>query len=109
MKSTLKDPCSLAFGFEIRTSRIRFCGSMEYFFRVEEYTMIKDNSQTVIRPVRNNSPSYITDYLTIREAKSAVINGGIGFEYRFKTKNEGEDKEHTFSILAGIRADFNNE
>lgn len=109
MKSILKDPASIAFGFEIIKSRFRFCASMEYFFKVKEYTMLTDNTRTVIRPVKNGNPSYVSNYLTITESKNAVLNGAIGFEYRFKTKNVGEDKEHTWSILVGVRTDFNNK
>jgi hypothetical protein len=109
MKSILKDPGSIAFGFEFSNARFRFCASMEYFFRVKEYTMIQDNTQTVIRPVKNNNPNYVSNYITVREAKSAVINGAIGFEYRFKPKEAGTDKEHQWSILGGIRTDFNNK
>jgi hypothetical protein len=109
LKSTLKDPGSIAFGFDVQTAHIRVCASMEYFFRVKEYTMIKDNTPTVIRPVKNGNPQYVYDYMTIREAKSGVLNGAIGFEYKLKTKNKDDEKEHTWSFMMGVRTDFNNK
>ncbi|MDB5229015.1 MAG: long-chain fatty acid transport protein [Bacteroidota bacterium] len=109
IKSNLKDPASIALGFEIENSRIRFCTTVEYFFRVKEYTMIRDNSQTVKRPVQNGKPEYITDYMTIHEAKSGVLNAGFGIEFKFNTQNENQKKEHTWSILIGARTDFNND
>lgn len=109
IKSKMKDPASIALGFEIENNRIRFCTTVEYFFRIKEYVMIKDNSQTVRRPVQNSKPEYIADYMTIHEAKNAVINVGFGLEMKFNTKNENQKKEHTWSILVGLRTDFNND
>lgn len=108
IKSDFKDPASIALGFEIENKKIRFCTTIEYFFKVKEYNMIKDNSKTVVRPVQNNSPEYITDFMTIRQNNQPIVNAAIGFEYKFKTKIKKEDKIRTWSLLFGIRTDFNN-
>lgn len=108
IKSSYKDPASIALGFEIENKRIRFCTSIEYFFKVKEYNMIKDNSQTVIRPVQNNNPTYISDFMTIKQSNQPIVNAAIGFEYKFKTKIKKTDKIRTWSLLLGVRTDFNN-
>ena len=108
IKSNYKDPASIALGFEIENKKIRFCATVEYFFSVKEYNMIKDNSTTVQRPVQNNNPTYITDFMTVKQSNQPIVNAALGFEYKFKTKIKKEDKIRTWSLLLGIRTDFNN-
>lgn len=108
IKSNFKDPASIALGFEIENKKIRFCTTIEYFFKVKEYNIIKDNSKTYIRPIRSNNPDYITDYMTIKQKNQPIVNAAIGFEYKLKTKVKKEDKTRTWSLLFGIRTDFNN-
>lgn len=108
IKSDFKDPASIAMGFEIENKKIRFCTTIEYFFKVKEYNMIKDNSKTVVRPVQNNNPKYIYDFMTVKQNNQPIVNAAIGFEYKFRTKVKKEDKIRTWSLLFGIRTDFNN-
>lgn len=108
IKSNYKDPASIALGFEIENKKIRFCATIEYFFKVREYNLIKDNSKTVIRPVQNNNPNYISDFMTIKQSNQPIVNAALGFEYKFKTKIKKTDKIKTWSLLFGIRTDFNN-
>lgn len=108
IKTDFKDPASIALGFEISTSKIRFCTALEYFIGIKEYNMIKDNSKTLVRPVLNNSPAYKEDYMTVKQSNQPIVNVAFGFEYKFKTKIKGEDKTRTWSLLLGVRTDFNN-
>lgn len=108
IKTNFKDPASLAIAFEVENKKIRFCSTIEYFIRIKEYDMIKDNSKTLVRPVLNNNPKYLNDYMTIRQSNQPIVNAAIGFEYKFKTKIKSEEKSRTWSLLFGIRTDFNN-
>jgi hypothetical protein len=108
IKSDFKDPASISLGFEIENRKIRFCATIEYFFKVKEYNMIKDNSKTVVRPVQNNNPEYIIDFMTIKQNNQPIVNAAIGLEYKFKTKVKKENKVRIWSLLFGIRTDFNN-
>jgi hypothetical protein len=108
IKSQFKDPASIALGFEIENKKFRFCTTIEYFFKIKEYNMIKDNSKTYIRPVKNNNPDYLTDYMTVKQNNQPIVNAAVGFEYKFKTKVKKENKTITWSLLFGIRTDFNN-
>lgn len=108
IKTNFKDPASIALGFEIENKKIRFCATVEYFIRVKEYNMIKDNSKTVKRPVQNNTPVYVEDYMTIKQSNQPIVNVAFGFEYKFRTKIKSEDKTRAWSLLLGIRTDFNN-
>ncbi len=108
IKSNFKEAGSIALGFEVENKHIRFCASVEYFVGVKDYNMIKDNSLTEERPVQNNKPTYISDFMTIKQSNQPIVNGAIGFEYKFKTKVKAVDKERTWSLLLGIRTDFNN-
>ena len=108
IKTNFKDPASVALGFEIENKRIRFCTTVEYFIRVKEYDMIKDNSKTVKRPVQNNNPVYVEDFMTVKQSNQPILNVAFGFEYKFKTRIKNEDKPRAWSLLFGVRTDFNN-
>lgn len=108
IKTNFKDPASLAIGFEIENRKIRFCTTVEYFIRIKEYDMIKDNSKTVKRPVKNNNPEYIEDFMTVKQSNQPILNVAFGFEYKFKPKIKSEDKVRAWSLLLGVRTDFNN-
>jgi len=108
IKSNFKDPASFSIGFEIENKKIRFCTTIEYFVNIKEYYMIKDNSKTLVRPVQNNNPTYITDFMTIKQSNQSIVNAAVGFEYKFKTKIKKQDKVTQWSLLMGIRTDFNN-
>lgn len=108
IKTNFKDPGSIALGFEIENKKIRFCTTVEYFIGIKEYNMIKDNSKTLIRPVLNNNPTYTEDYMTVKQSNQPIVNVAFGFEYKFKTKVKSEDKTRTWSLLLGVRTDFNN-
>jgi hypothetical protein len=108
MKTNFKDPASIALGFEVSNKHIRFCTTLEYFIRVKEYNMIKDNSQTIVRPVKNNNPVFINDYMTIKQSNQPILNVAFGFEYKFKQHIKQSGKSRIWSLLLGVRTDFNN-
>lgn len=108
IKSNYKDAASLALGFEVEGKKFRICTSIEYFFVVKEYDMIKDKSKTLVRPVQNGNPTYISDYMTIRQSNQPIINTALGVEYKFRTKVKNENKIRIWSLLFGFRTDFNN-
>ncbi len=108
IKTSFKDPASLSLGFEIENRKIRFCATVEYFIGIKEYNMIKDNSKTVKRPVQNNTPTYVEDYMTIKQSNQHIVNVAFGFEYKFRTRIRSEVKTRAWSLLLGVRTDFNN-
>ncbi|MBK9330424.1 MAG: outer membrane protein transport protein [Sphingobacteriales bacterium] len=103
-----KDPASIALGFEVENKKIKISSTVEYFVRIKEYNMIKDNSQTLVLPVQNNNPIYVDNYMTVKHSNENIVNVAVGFEYKFKPKVKSEDKPRLWSLLAGFRTDFNN-
>ncbi|MBP6694789.1 MAG: hypothetical protein KA161_06655 [Saprospiraceae bacterium] len=103
-----KDPASLALGLEVENKRIRIAATIEYFIRIKEYDMIKDNSQTLVLPVQNNNPVYIDNYMTVKHSNENIVNVALGIEYKFNPNVKNEDKPRIWSLLAGFRTDFNN-
>lgn len=108
IKTNYKEAASIGIGMELEGKRFRMNFAAEYFIAIKEYNLIKDNSLTVKRPVINNSPEYVTDFMTVQQATNHIVNFAIGAEYRLKTKEKKENKFTTWSLLAGARTDFNN-
>jgi hypothetical protein len=108
IKTNYKEAASIGIGMEFEGKKFRICFAAEYFIAVKEYNLIKDNSLTARRPVVNNSPEYITDFMTVRQANNHIVNIAFGAEYKFPNKTKKNERIVAWSILAGARTDFNN-
>lgn len=108
IKTSYKEPASIGFGTELEGRKFKVSFALEYFIRIKEYDLIKDNSKTVKRPVINNSPEYVTDFMTVKQSNAHIVNVAWGCEAKIRTKQKKNDKIITWSLLTGIRTDFNN-
>ncbi|MFN8283068.1 MAG: hypothetical protein U0U67_07615 [Chitinophagales bacterium] len=108
IKTNYKEAASVGIGMEFEGKKFRMCLAAEYFIAVKEYNLIKDNSLTVKRPVVNNSPEYITDFMTVRQSNNHIVNIAIGAEYKFRDRIKKNQRTVAWSLIAGARTDFNN-
>ena len=103
VRAYYKHPLSVAAGINYQTAKARLAISAEYFFRINNYHLMKPESDPFIYP-----PSYldsaeikpvIDNFLHVQNAAVPVFNFAIGFSH-ILYKN--------FSLLLGASTDFSS-
>jgi len=99
LKTTFKTPMSFSAGVDwTKDERTTLSLALEYFGKVDNYTMVTPDARDFIRPA--GAVALTTrDFLGVTDGAKAVTNVALGINYRFNDN---------LRILSGVRTDFSS-
>lgn len=114
LKTLYKTPLTIAGGIEFNNDDKTIISlAINWYDKVDEYTVLKPRSNTFYRPSGYNLPTS-DNVLTIKESKKSIMNFAIGFEQKLNDKysmNLSVRTNHTHSTqekLNDLNISFTN-
>ena len=99
VKSHTKSPLSIAVGAAKQFNKVKIMFSAEYFFKINEYSMLPVSDEKTVIKTPNNFTLYHNPNIAVSEAYKSVLNFAFAADYKI-TENS--------NILASFRSDLNN-
>lgn len=100
IKPQWKQAPSIALGLEYNRDTYKWSINLEYFFKLEEYDLIRGEDNVYLRPAQAFPQNPVVDFMRVKTASYAVLNAGIGLDKKISEKT---------SLLTGFNTDFNNK